>query len=268
MGKITREMRAVPAKEPARPIMERLGRLFRRKKVEPPQPKKMEGEGAQVIPFDPKRRGKGNAFKPRLGKGNGMVETISEEELGLKRIKRNIEKMEEAGEEVPQWLKDAPKEIEARMKGKVRKEYSKEEVLEALKKNPAKDFDAVEGLLEIPVKTLYMVVEGRGFAYSEKEGESSNYMRSLLRQYNAELPRAEETAFSIGFVDSTSQTYFVLCDPVRRIVLVESLLYEGEGSWKDVAYSLGQALEYKKAADRKKEKYNFIVANMGSVSVQ
>jgi len=144
--------------------------------------------------------------------------------------------------------------------GKEKKEFTKQEVIEHFS-GLAKGFERVAPDLKIP-DTLYKRDE-RGNTFSEKPDSDSSHLSSLVKLADARFPDASELVYTLGIFDTTYQTYFVLVDPRRRLVVVDQLLYLGEGSWDNVAQSLAAALNAKAAADMGKEKYNLIIAESG-----
>ena len=260
MGKITQEVRPVLAKEPARSLFQR---IFSRGKREAP----IDGPGAQVIPF-PTERTKGNEFKPQLGKGKGMVEEkISEEEElreKLRLLQQDLADLKERdgpGKDfVKRVIKSTKYEIEYTMKKL--NGYAKEEVLEGLRERGA-GFDRIEQLLEIPVERLFL----SGMGYSEKREESSSYLGSDLRIQDFKPPKPEKTVFTIDFFDSSSQTYFILVDPYKKIIVMDQFSYLDKADWHNVSGSLKAALSRKAYLDQRGQKYGFIVSSMGHVQV-
>jgi hypothetical protein len=144
------------------------------------------------------------------------------------------------------------------------KPFTKEEVLNFLEKR-ATDFAKIEKLLDIPVDRLYARVYQFSTAYSAREDADSINLASVLRVADVKLPDASKTVFTIAFVDSGTKTLFLLCDPEKRILVLEPLLYMGNGSWGSVADTLQMALMKKKEEDSKGGKYNFIVGFEGLV---
>lgn len=142
--------------------------------------------------------------------------------------------------------------------------YTKENVLKNLEAM-AREFELVKKMLKLPNK-LYLHIGNGSIEYSDKKNIGAIELQAIVRT-NQELPKASEIPFSIGYFDSTSQTYFFLCDPKRRIIVIESLLYLGEGNWGKVARGLEKVLQTKNDLDKEKKKYNFIVDNMGYVKI-
>lgn len=148
------------------------------------------------------------------------------------------------------------------------KQVAREDVLATLKAAAA-GFEKVEGMLGLPER-LYVRDYDFSTAYSEREDADSLSVESGLRLFGSELPDASKAAFTVALVSDSSdpKTSFFICDPKRRIIVSESLLYMGKGSWDEVADTLGRVLDKKKELDAKKEKYNFVVGYDGSVSVR
>jgi hypothetical protein len=144
--------------------------------------------------------------------------------------------------------------------------FTREEVLDSLR-SMASDFESIEKLLNIPSDNLFLSQTEREVEYVEKEGQSSMHLSDMLRRAGSRLPPLSSLVFSIGFFDTTSQTYFFLCDPQRKIVVIEPLLYLGKGSWQDAAYTLSEAIKTKNEADGRGEKYDFVVGMHGSASL-
>jgi len=147
-----------------------------------------------------------------------------------------------------------------------KKFYTKEQVVEFLR-STATDFDKLEKLLEIPVDKLFATTSTTGVVYSEKKDRDSIILASNLRS-GSPLPDASIAVFTMGYIESASQTYFFFCDPTKRIILLEPLLYLGSGSWDIVAETMEKVLATKNEADGKKEKYNFVVGISGLVSTR
>jgi len=146
------------------------------------------------------------------------------------------------------------------------KPFTKEEVLGFLK-GAAADFDRMEKLLDMPFERLYSRDYEFSTAYSARADADSIALASMLRVSDVALPDASKTVFTIAFVDSGSKTLFLLCDPEKRILVLEPLLYMGSGSWKMAAETLTRVLERKGELERAGKKYNFVIGYEGSVSV-
>jgi hypothetical protein len=145
--------------------------------------------------------------------------------------------------------------------GKEKTEYTKQEVL-AHFRGLAKGFELVEKDLEMP-DVLYKRDE-RGNTFSEKPDRDSSHLSSLVKLANALPPDPSTLVYTVGIFDSTYQTYFILVDPRRKLVVVDQLLYLGEGSWDNVAHSLSAAVDEKALADASNKKYSLIIAENGS----
>jgi len=127
----------------------------------------------------------------------------------------------------------------------------------------AKDFASVEPLLEMPDR-LYKVQPSANMEFSDKEGVSSSFIFSLMKM-GGKIPDASETTFTLSMLDTSFQTYFFLCDPQKRILVIEPLLLQGKGSWESIGESLKSVNERKRQADERKEKYNFVASYDGNI---
>ncbi|HSB47652.1 MAG TPA: hypothetical protein VLD37_06580 [Candidatus Bilamarchaeum sp.] len=144
--------------------------------------------------------------------------------------------------------------------------FSRSEVLDFLRAT-AKGFENMEPLLKIPER-LFRIRSARDEEYCAVDGAGMLHVASALRRAGAKLPPASELSFSVGLTDSSSQTYFFLCDPERKIIVLERLLYLGEGSWDGAARAVEAALRRKSEADAKGEHYNLVACVSGSLSLR
>ncbi len=102
-------------------------------------------------------------------------------------------------------------------------------------------------------------------AFSDTPGKDSLYVGASGKTIlGVGMPDVSRLVYSVGLTDSTSQTYFVLVDPARKLVIIEKLLYLGEGTWEGVERALEAALKAKAEADSRREKYNVVVCQDGS----
>ena len=156
-------------------------------------------------------------------------------------------------------------EIRERMRdpnyGKEKKEFTRQEVIQHFSEL-AEGFERVVPDLNIP-DIMYKRDE-RGNTFSEKPDRDSSYLADMAKMVNARFPDASELVYTLGIFDTASQTYFVMVDPKRKLVVVDQLLYLGEGSWDHVSASFFSALGAQMVAEHEKKKYNLVVASHGS----
>jgi len=230
--------------------------------------KKDANVGAKIIPIErarEKRSGKGNEFKPEMGKEKCMTEyaTVEEEyEAKIKALTKELEDLKKKNVPEDEFISKIIKRTESEIDIYKHKLYgnTREEMYKRLE-SMATDFNMLKPLLNLPER-IFVTGMAR---YSERRDTDSIYAAHMLRMFQPELPDWSELVFSFGLADSTMQSYFCYCDPKNKILLVAPLLYLGEGSWSDVASDLKEALEHKDYLDRKGQKYNYILSKMGTI---
>jgi hypothetical protein len=204
-------------------------------------PEPITRPGADVIDFEDARRRrarKGNEFKSGLGKGRGMVG----EEEGLRRLQEAVEDREKL-----ENTRLTKKEVEGHLK-----EW-------------AADFDArTISLLNIP-DILFISPNRAEFNSTEGRNEGTE-ISSMIKILNYPLPKSIDN-YAMGLVDSSTQSYFFMKDPERKILLMVPLLYLGEGSWKGVRKSLEQATEKLEQMKSEKKEFKYVLCNVNTCRV-